>query len=122
VPGLAQGNFIRIVNYRNWCLLLAMFTANDGRSNCFTHKMGIQKQVFQGRWNGRQGRKVMLDIDELGIGVQLPKMSCSGVLDDRFQAGVVKPRSAIGVCPLVVIVVVVLATADGDRSSIACSK
>jgi hypothetical protein len=65
---------------------------------------------------------VTLDVDELGIGIQPPKMSRSGVLDDGFQAGVVKPRSAIGVCPLVVVVVVILATADGDRSSIACSK
>jgi hypothetical protein len=81
--------------------------------------MGIQKQVFQSQWNGRQGRRrVMLNIDKLGIGVQPPKMSCSGVLDnDGFQAGVVKPKLAIGVCPPVVIVII-LATADRDGSSI----
>jgi hypothetical protein len=62
------------------------------------------------------GGRVTLDVDELGIGVQLPKVSHPGVLADGFQAGVVRPKSAIGVCPSVV--VVVLGTEDGDGSSI----
>ena len=65
-----------------------------------------------------------LNVDELGIGVQPPKMSRPGVLDDGFQAGVIKPKSAIGVCPpvVVVVVVVVLATADGSSIVVTCLK
>jgi hypothetical protein len=84
-------------------------------------RQGSRSGCSKGDRMGDRGGRVTLYVDELGIGVQLPKMSHSGVLDNGFQAGVIKPRSAIGVCPPVVIVII-LATKDGDGLSIACSK